>query len=281
MTQKDYQKAVCLFEPDPSVREQVRAGLAARAAAERGRQPRRVRPLRAALIAACVCLVLLGTAVAVQYFGVRVSVGRGQDWDVRMEGGITYYPVDILSEEVRALENERKTIPFGSWQEAEDFLGVDLMNNPVLDSSPAERFWAKFINGGKAVTGKFVLRMSADLAEFRMFGCYERENVYISVQSFLFTERMKEENIDWDELYYGLRFPEEKAQAISEGTYTTPNGLTAQLVTVEHASGSDSYIATFSLNGIPITVWTQAYSHSSPENAREVLYQVLDGFVLE
>lgn len=58
MTQKDYQKAVCLFEPDPSVRERVRA------AAERERKPQRVSPLRTALIAACVCLVLVGTAFA-------------------------------------------------------------------------------------------------------------------------------------------------------------------------------------------------------------------------
>jgi len=59
MTQRDYQKAVCLFEPDPSVRERVAA-----AVKQADARPRRVRPLRPALIAAALCLALVGTAFA-------------------------------------------------------------------------------------------------------------------------------------------------------------------------------------------------------------------------
>lgn len=59
MTEQDYQKAMECFDPGPELRARVQA------AAERAEKPRaRVRPLRTVLIAAAVCLALVGTAGA-------------------------------------------------------------------------------------------------------------------------------------------------------------------------------------------------------------------------
>ena len=60
MTEREYQKAMECFAPGPGLRARVQA------AAERAEKPRaRVRPLRTVLIAAAVCLALVGTAFAV------------------------------------------------------------------------------------------------------------------------------------------------------------------------------------------------------------------------
>lgn len=229
----------------------------------------------AALAAACLCLVLAGTALAAQYFGVRIVDGAGgDDADVWMQGGIAYYPVDRLSDELKALENEDTCRSFGSWQEVEDFIGVDLMNNPVLDASPA-RSYSRTVTWGKhRVSGEFLVSTSVGLDDIRAQGCYEMGDVNIDVEGFLYTERKTEKAADWDERFYGIGFAEDTQT--SRESYTAPNGLEAQVMAVERPSGHDTYIAAFSLNGVPFIV--KAHSHNSLEEAQAALYQVLGGF---
>lgn len=239
---------------------------------------RGIRTLRTVLIAAALCAALIGTTVAAQYFGVRMVDGTGGDTDadVWMEGGIAYYPVDSLSDELKALENEHAWLKFGSWQEAEDFIGIDLMNNPVLDASPPADYHLKIVEEpyGIEVSGRFLISTSVGLDYIRVQGCYEMGDVDINVEGFLYTERKTEMAADWDERFLGMGFPE--GTQTSRENYTAPNGLEAQVMAVERPSGHDTYMAAFSLNGVPFIV--KASSHNSLEEARTALYRVLDGF---
>lgn len=60
MTEKEYREAMDCFEPDPFMKNRIAAAQAEGRDAKR----RPVHPLRAGLIAACLCLVLVGTAFA-------------------------------------------------------------------------------------------------------------------------------------------------------------------------------------------------------------------------
>ena len=239
---------------------------------------RGVRPLRAALVAAAVCVALVGTAGAAQYFGVRMIDGTAGDTDMWLEGGIAYYPVESLSDELRALEGEHVYRAFVSWQEAEEFIGVELMNNPVLDASPAEDYYLHIVEEpyGIDVSGRFLVSTRAGLGYVRVVGCYEMGDVDIKVDSYLYTKRTTEEVEDWDERFYGVTFVE--GTETGRETYTAANGVEVQIMTAERPSGHDTCLAAFSLNGVPFVV--RANSNNGLEEAREALYQVLDGFVV-
>ena len=60
------------------------------------------RPLRAALIAAAVCLTLVGTAFAVHYAGVNVV--EGENGVIYWQGGVAYHPYDSRSDEIKELD---------------------------------------------------------------------------------------------------------------------------------------------------------------------------------
>lgn len=234
------------------------------------------------LIAACLCAALVGTAVAAQYLGVRIVDGAGGDEgpDVWLEGGISYYPVDSLSEEVRELDDlcyvgKR----FDSWDEIEDFIGIDLMNNPVLDASPAHHYSYGVLrrDGAPIIRGRFLALGSGSLTSIWAIGCYEIGEVNITVEGHLFTDRVAEVSDGWDERFMGLSFSDEE-QVSWEG-YTTPSGLEAHVVTIERTGHStDECKAVFSLNGVPFIIKASAVQDLTA--AREALLQVLDGFQL-
>ena len=220
------------------------------------------------LVAACLCAVLLGTAGAVQYFGVRIIGEADGDVDYWLAGGIAYYRRDSLSNQVEELDGPFATKAFQSWEEMEEFIGVDMMNNPVLDASPASSFFHSWNVGSNRIAGRFLAFGSTGLTSIRTIGCYEIGEVNITVEGVLFTDRMAELNEDWDERFIGYAFPE--GTQVNLESYTAPSGLEVQMI----ERVDDDYKATFTLNGIPFVVTTDGPSKSN----REVLFQVLDGF---
>ena len=106
--------------------------------------------LRAGLIAACLCLALVGTAAAATAMGwIRATDpsvtqlphrDRGTvtitQYEMAMDGSV-YIPLENFSQEALDYANSFLSLPqyknFDSWAEAEEFLGVHLADNPVLD----------------------------------------------------------------------------------------------------------------------------------------------------
>ena len=111
---------------------------------QEGRPRRRPRPLRTALIAACVCLILTGTAVAAgggifDFVGQLLGNSRDAHYDVIPE--IIRYPIATFSKELQlwTQENDSEaTKYFDSFQEMEDFSGIELYNNSVLSMTYKE-----------------------------------------------------------------------------------------------------------------------------------------------
>ena len=111
------------------------------------------RPLglaRAALIAACLCFALVGTAMAGIVGGwIRVSNvdfypntnvnGTKSSYstvEIRSDG-TAYIPFERFSQEAQEFAHSFTYLPqyksFDSWDEVEQFLGVSIADNPVLD----------------------------------------------------------------------------------------------------------------------------------------------------
>lgn len=230
---------------------------------------------RFAAAAIAVALLTTGiTALAVSLYRTQISKAdeNGIIW---LSGGIAYSPLDSLSDEIKSQKGQSDHIfSFDSWDEAEKFIGLDLMNNPVLDNSPAEIYSLQITEGDKKVNGKFLVMTSANLEHITARGCYEIGEVNVNVESVIFTDQKAAVDENWDEKFLGYDFPEETK--LEWESYTAPSGLEAQIMRIDYAD-CDTCLAAFSLNGIPTVVRT--HSRNSYAEARDALIQILDGFL--
>ena len=233
--------------------------------------------VRAGLIAACLCLVLIGTASAVHYYnGIRLVAG--DNGFTLAQGGIAYVPYDSLSEEIRAIIEEANNSfvirKASSWQDVEDLIGIDLMNNPVLDASPSHNYFAE----RHGVMGRFHVEPSRH--SICAYGCFEIGDVDINVESRLFIENSQSIQEYWDETFLGVRFPDDTE--VARDSYTAPSGLIVQIMEVhtprENSAGSFDCYGFFSLGGVPTIVGCA--SNTGMEEARTILHQILAGFIL-
>lgn len=236
---------------------------------------RTFRPLRAGLIAACLCLALVGTVFAVRYAGVNVV--EGDNGVTYWQGGIAYYPYDGLSDEIKALDGLQEVEKgylvkaVGSWQAAEDFVGVDLMDNPVLDASPATNFSHIYMGVG----GNYLVVTYPDLSCVMVYGCYEIGAANIMVEAHLFTDRQAALEEDWNEQFLGYDFNHIEGTQVVRESYTTPSGLETQILEIARPDKDGaSYKAAVSINGIPTVISV------TDGDARATLLQVLDGFTI-
>lgn len=223
-------------------------------------------------IAACLCIALMGTAAAARFSGVWVTSGSRRDMPgFEIRGGITYYPVDSLSEDIRALDGKSAIKRFENWESVEDFIGMDLMNNPVLTVSP-DSYYYRFKRSG--LKGNFFVRVSESLECIDALGAYKLGNTFIDMRAFLYTERASGQE-DWDELFYGVYFPDQSEIELDMETYTSPSGLVAQIVQTDSNPGDPHITAAFSINGIPFLLFLR---NADTETGRDILIQVLDSF---
>ncbi len=153
---------------------------------------------RAALIAAVLILVLAGTALAT---GVLEQIKiKLEDPDETNSSGSGYsgqaeyrtIPAENLSDAARqrAAEMEESTgsWEFDSWAAAEDFLGLELMHNPILEEMP---LCGK--RGERAGCGAFVINYEPEEGEavpflillsaaYRGEGCRITQSAYLQFQ---------------------------------------------------------------------------------------------------
>lgn len=275
-------------------------------------------PLRAALIAAAVCLALVGTAFAVtelSNLNMRVywtSPFTNKD-GYRVEFPVDFYPLDSFSQELVALGAEdmsRQCRYFNTWDEMQAFVGVEVVHNSVLDSAepgpkvgnPWNQDW---------LTHVLLLPVSTEDGELRIIqanGSYLVDGVQVDIFEAIYTERAE------GTLYYdsnGYPITEEgyrhidghyekplgdgrharfgalygKDCEVTQKTYTTPNGLEVLIIQAVQPEKETGLSAYFLIDGVlfDVGIWGDGTNGElvEPEQAMEVLKTVLDGFVLE
>lgn len=297
MTGQEYRKAMECFTPAPSLQERTAA------AVEAGRRPR-IRPLRAALAAAAVCAALVGTAVAAEkipeillFWENKPDIGDGYS----VQQTVDFLPAETFTPEVAALAaaeapNHHKY--FDTWDEMEQFIGLDLADNPVLDAAEpgpqGTQPW-DMDHTEQGTTHILLLPVCEDDGELSIVQCmgsYVLDGVWVRIMEFAYTERAKGTIYyqmgsvgDGEHPMLGMVCPE--GSESSEETYTTPNGLTALIVkTVWQSKGGGSMCdAHFQIGGAAFSVTVGGGSSygllsADPDQTMEILKRVLDGFVL-
>ena len=100
---------------------------------------RRIRPLRVALIAACVCLALVGGAFAAHLSGVWLGeqiVGEDSS-SFRVEANLVQWEMNDLGEQLQSdLEQGTLRRSFQTRGELEEYLGIELIGHSILETAP-------------------------------------------------------------------------------------------------------------------------------------------------
>lgn len=268
-----------------------------------GRSRRPARILRAALIAACACVVLVGTAFAVEavtgsgvieYILNKSSAVQSGD-DRIYDGYVTdfsntkNYPIEAFSEEIRNLDGT-VYVEHDSWESAEQYLGLDLMTNKVLADSamrPQYNVDATALGMDDAVhcytrvngvDGQMYLAFAeARYAAERPIGDQDTMGLFsVKIATAVQAEHPIANEADNSFHRAGLFHPSELVVDFLETQYTAPSGLIATIVTTFWESGSETYEASFALNGISFRVSVGGYPYN--EQAKTLLIEILDAF---
>lgn len=128
--------------------EQARGRIAARLETAAKAPRRHVRPLRAVLLAACVCLALAGSVFAAQtFFGVEFWGANANRSSYKVSaGGLTSFTREAfgrqMAEDIRTAPDPDCTVyqAFGTWEELEAYMGVPLAYNPMLEEAALLRY---------------------------------------------------------------------------------------------------------------------------------------------
>lgn len=245
---------------------------------------------RAALVAACLCVALLGGAVAAELSGViqvtkfAGTLGEKEEEGFAVNGEWKFFPADSLSEEVNELAREHPRSDgwkgFFTWDEMEEFIGLELMDNPVLDEAYQGEVHVSGPYGSYSEPCLVEASSNSDgeltavcaWAGYRFWPTERREDRFIlTVRGRVYTDvfgAWREEDMDRTQMIVAS----ENGMDYAQEPYVTPSGLETMIVRV-----NDSYYyAFFSLNGVQFVLDT---AFGDMDLTLEVLKEVLDGVV--
>lgn len=239
---------------------------------------------RIAVCAAAAALLITCTvgAVAAIIPFLKVEVTKDEQTGMfSVSGGITYFPLDSLSDEIKAQEGQgledspfsNKTY-FDSWERVEEFVGMDLMNNPVLDAAAEEVPYSEL--DVRFFDSRYVVMHDSNLRAINVHGDYQTGDVSVRLDYDIFTERSLEleENVRGTYLWYDVKDDLRNGIEVEEENYTAPSGLETTIVKTynEHSTCE----ATISLNGVRTTVITS--TPNGMKESRKIMIKVLNGF---
>lgn len=251
---------------------------------------------RAALIAACLCLALVGTAFAASVLSGRVQVvdsffsrrpddvesGPKSIADFTIEvDGVARIPQEAVSQEARDFCASSTRMPqtkeFDSWEEAEEFLGLKLPNNPVLDQTLPPLFAdpnrknCKVTFYGRCDAPELVEIHTAYVMGGGRYVTVDRKNYVISLTASIYLG--EEETITSGS---GHIFHEPAEEPAAE-TYVTPNGLQALILISQGTDGNLDIRTEFVLDGVHFRLFSGGYQRDADQMVADIK-DVLDAY---
>ena len=248
----------------------------------------------AALAAAALVITLAGTAVAVGYFERLdiLPVAGNYENGYEVTGAYQNIPLERLSEAVLAhaaqADGGIDELIFSSWSEAEEFLGLEIAGNPMLeemaqsewrllhecDAAPEDvRRCTVQMCYSQGLPDQIMLRAS-------YWGDYFEEGPFgVNVLAFM---RVKEAEETQD---MPVTINSRDIEVVNEEKYMTPKGIDATIITQigtgTTLDGSSyrqhSYFAYFSYNNVMFQVITN-FNEENADTALYLLKQVLDAY---
>lgn len=259
---------------------------------------------KAAVVAACICLLVPVTAWAAEnIFGTTKVIQcerpvldniPGIGLDVLYDN-IENYPIKEFPRHLQKLE-EGELILHNTWEEAEAYLGIDLIGNTVLtadDALPVDAFNepTKFCQGYYgALDGQFLFA--------EILSAYKRNDIGFLVTATVTTDLPTANESDYHN--HNITYIDEHNRKIHTQQYTTQAGIPVLIVSVtedtQYNRSQDAWdeltdcFACFAVDNVSYEVrinsWTfvsyDLRQFESPEaKVMATLKEVLEGFTLE
>ena len=249
--------------------------------------------LKMAAVAVCILLLIPITVYAAEHiFGVSVVEmitgvsSRGKD---AIGYEVTYpelsnRPLSDFPEEIQIMDGN-KLSTYSSWVQAEEELGITLVNNHFFADEEVTNEYAYDLKeeGIFKRVHCFAYYNGLDNQFYRasITAAYRYDNMHITLRSTvtcdhpaISAEESKE--LHWSSAYYET----EDVEQISQEEYTTTNGITANIVTVDRTGGkSTDYEATFSVNGASYRITIHSYETGRDAEVKDTLIKILEGFI--
>ena len=266
---------------------------------ENGTTKKRKPVWKTAIAAACILLTIPVTVWAAEnIFGVTL-IKHLEGLDFRGIDSIGYeaqvknvdnIPITEFSEYLQELK-ESELAYFDTWEEAEQVIGIALLDNPILtdeDTNPMKSFYTGKAPPLACIEAQYGA-LEGQLFSVKLSGQYYRNRVgfWVSAQMTADNPQMGEELF---QLYHGFGkryYPSSKTDGICVEQYTTENGIPMTIVLPEN--GYSTPEAYFSVNNVSYHVDISRYEtltsketeEMAQERALDVLREVLEGFTLE
>ena len=264
-------------------------------------------PVRVMLVAACVCALLVVVAVAAEVVRggfMKIYRGTGESGNVFFFGSygdVGEIPVEELSPELQALADlyrdeafHQEFLNFDTWEEAEDFLGRNIMDNPLLAGG------GYLPNGvtyeGEHIEGNCVVCVITDYGVIRRVEVNARYSLepegswaspWVTVEASIYVEQNfegtplesamnTEEPTPEERAAYTENYDEVKAQE----NYRTANGLEATIFDLPYWEDDDGgcYSGFVYPHEIRIEVRSYYFGQENRETALSAIKKVLDNF---
>lgn len=275
---------------------------------EKGAQKKRIPAWKAALIAACICLIIPGCVWAAEtIFGVtKVTQTERPDYYDRPGIGLDVvyenledYPIEAFPEHLQEMK-EGEVIIQESWAAAEKYLGIDLVDN-ILFTADDTYCPASFGERGKNA------RCVYGVADGQFFfssiwAIFKRNNYEYWVEAMVSVEHPTVNKEDIQNYYHGYSITYNNHNNLQVETlqHTTKAGIPVLIVTAteeydKRLGGYDwdrltDCVALFAVNNVSYKVHIHGGTfreheldrYAGPkEKSTAALIEFLDGFVIE
>ena len=263
---------------------------------------------KTAIAAVCILLMIpVGVWAAESIFGI--TIGKGKDIDGkdavvmhRDVENVEHIPIEEFSPYLQELK-ETQWLYFDSWEDAEEKIGVEFIDNLILDDENTQPYTRKKKYGhDERGIAYAALKTKATpyrgvyyAADEQFFAASFSAEYWRNRTKFMITAYMTTDHpLMTEEIFlvyhgFGDRYYKENVNITTE-QYVTKNGIPATIFYVD-SNNSFGYIhpyAYFSVNNISYHIEFNQYGNQSEETAEQtnarllaLMREILDGFVVE
>ncbi len=247
-------------------------------------RPRRTTATKAAVIAACLCLLLPLTAFAVEIISGR-SITEIFAAGYQVDHPEAYSrPLSDFPEEIRQAEQyELKT--YGSWAEAEEELGVTLLSNAILSGDGVRKLTCFDLSydgiSGNRHCFAYYNGKSGQFYRATLTAAYEYRAAQVVVRSTVTAEHPEISAEDAYRLHWtSVQYDGADVAGITQEPYTAESGIRTDIVRVEWTSGHPAeYAACFFANGASYKITVSCHDPQNDAEGRAILTEILNAFV--
>lgn len=259
-------------------------------------QPQKRTPMHVKVIAiaACMCLMVPVTALAVEnIFGISIveiieditllgNPGVGYETNYP---GMTSRPLNDFPEEIQTIGDDYVLKTYNSWEEAEQELGIKLIDNTVLSGEDVtkERAYDLSYDGVSGRQHCFAYYNGKDGQFYRatVTAAYRYQDMNITVRSVVTVDHpVISEERKSDMHWVSVLYESDDVEEIIQEQYAAGNGINATIVAVDwNGTHATDYEASFSANGASYRITVRSYDPKRDAETKAMLIEILEGFV--